>query len=205
MLDDLELGEILLEKNLMSPAQLQNARNLQKQTGGTLQQLVVKLNYVKPSVLNSIIAEEERVHSVDIDVKNIDRAAMDKIPRKLVDKYCIIALKQDEKSGIKLAMSNPNEYTVVDEISFLTGMKAEATLAPREAILKAINYFYNSDSELEDDDLEIDDDDDFDIPEGVDWEELVEKHSEKELLKGVIELLLDKDIISLQELAQKME
>ncbi|RME84891.1 MAG: hypothetical protein D6785_05055, partial [Planctomycetota bacterium] len=149
-MEDSRLAEILLEKKLITPPQLMNARNLQKATGGTLQQLVVKLNYIKQDQLNALIAEEENLHTVEIDLKRIHLKAMKKIPRKIIEKYHILPLiSEDEEELIILAMEDPNNYQPVEEVQFLTGMRVEPALASREGITKALNYYYNHPVEVE--------------------------------------------------------
>lgn len=208
-MDDNRLAELLLEKKILSPPQLMNARSLQKQTGGSLQQLIVKLNYAKSSDLNNLIAQDENLHAVEVKIENIHIEALKKIPQKIIDKYCVLPLKAEEEDSetVILAMADPNNYQALEEIQFLTGLKIEEALAPREDLSKAINYYYNHKDEIENEIREkqltsvLEDSPSL----NANLDQILHNHSQKEILKSLIKVLLQKESISIEELVENLE
>lgn len=139
MADDAKLGEILLKENLVTQAQIKTAVDFQKKVGGDLGGILVKLGYVKDSVLAEINAKSENVGAAAIDATVIDLDAVRALPRQLLEKHQVIPLKGDDASMLVLAMADPNNLAAIEEIQFLVNKNVEPAVAPKAAIRKALN------------------------------------------------------------------
>lgn len=136
---DSALGELLVRENLMTPAQLKTALEFQKSLGGDLRNIVVKLGYVKDSVLAGLVAQEENVSaSSEITADVIDFDAVRTIPRAVLEKHQVVPLKGDG-TALVLAMADPNDLRAVEEIQFLVNKPVEPAVAPKAAIRKTLN------------------------------------------------------------------
>lgn len=136
---DSALGELLVRESLMTPAQLKTALEFQKSLGGDLRNIVVKLGYVKDSVLAGLVAQEENVStSSEITADVIDFEAVRTIPRAVLEKHQIVPLKGDG-SAVVLAMADPNDLRAVEEVQFLVNKPVEPAVATKAAIRKTLN------------------------------------------------------------------
>lgn len=136
---DSALGELLVRESLMTAAQLKTALEFQKSLGGDLRNIVVKLGYVKDSVLAGLVAQEENVSaSSEITAEVIDFEAVRTIPRAVLEKHQIIPLKGDG-SSLVLAMADPNDLRAVEEVQFLVNKPVEPAVATKAAIRKTLN------------------------------------------------------------------
>jgi hypothetical protein len=136
---DTALGELLVRESLMTPAQLKTALEFQKSLGGDLRNIVVKLGYVKDSVLAGLVAQEENVSaSTEITAEVIDFEALKVIPRQVIEKHQVIPLRSDG-SSLVLAMADPNDLRAVEEIQFLVDKPVEPAVATKAAIRKTLN------------------------------------------------------------------
>ncbi|MBX3467923.1 MAG: hypothetical protein KF878_13680 [Planctomycetes bacterium] len=136
---DSALGELLVRENLMTPAQLKTALEFQKSLGGDLRNIVVKLGYVKDSVLAGLVAQEENVSaSSEITAEVLDFEAIKVIPRAVLEKHQVVPLRGDG-SAIVLAMADPNDLRAVEEIQFLVTKPVEPAVATKAAIRKTLN------------------------------------------------------------------
>ena len=197
-MDDQRLAQLLLEKKLITPPQLRNAVNLQKQTGGSLRQIVVKLNYVKPADLNALIAEVEHVNVVqNILPEKIHKEAMKKIPKRVIEKYNIAPLYHEEDEGtILLAMEDPKDFQAIEEVQFLTGMRVEPALASRSEIIKALNRYYNPPEEPSPPPAETS------LEEKI--ASLFQNHSTQDILKALLKVGIEKKLFSLEEISENV-
>ena len=133
------LGELLVQKNLMTTAQLKTALEFQKSLGGDLRNIVVKLGYVKDSVLADLVAEEENVNvSSDITADVIDFDALKVLPRTLLDKYQVVPLRSDGHSLV-LAMADPNDLRAIEDIQFRVNRSVEPAITTKQALRRALN------------------------------------------------------------------
>lgn len=136
---DSALGELLVRESLMTPAQLKTALEFQKSLGGDLRNIVVKLGYVKDSVLAGLVAQEENVSSSsEITAEVIDFEAVRTIPRAVLEKHQVVPLKGDG-SALVLAMAHPNDLRAVEEVQFLVNKPVEPAVATKAAIRKTLN------------------------------------------------------------------
>ena len=67
------------------------------------------------------------------------------IPREMMEKNEILPIKKDG-NRITLAISDPNNVAVVDEIRFMTGADVEPVLMSRRDIQRAHNQFFHQQS-----------------------------------------------------------
>ena len=136
------LGEILIQENLMTEHQLKTALDFQTTLGGDLRSIVVKLGYVKDSVLAGLVAKEEHVAaSYEITYDVIDFDALKTLPKDVLEKHQVIPLAS-EGSHLVLAMADPNDLRAMEEIQFLANRTVEPAVATKQAIRKAINQLH---------------------------------------------------------------
>lgn len=141
MSDDAKVGEVLIRENVISATQLKTAVDFQKKVGGDLKDILVKLGYVKDSVIAGILASEQNLGAatIDINANVVDVEALRTLPRALLEKHQIIPLKSDDSNTLVLAMSDPNNIAAIEEVQFLVRRMVEPAVAPKAAIRKALN------------------------------------------------------------------
>lgn len=133
------LGDLLVRENLLTEEQLRTALGLQRELGGDLRSMVVKLGYVRDSDLVNVVAQEEHVGaSMAITEDVIDFAFVERLPRELLEKHQVVPLKSDG-SALVLAMADPNDLAAIEEIQFRAGVQIEPAVATKAAIRKALN------------------------------------------------------------------
>ena len=140
--DDFRLSQELLREDLLSDAQMKTALEYQQSLGGKLAEIIRKLGFVDETRLNDFLARRERMRTIDVSNRVIDRELMSKIPRSVIEGHEVIPFRQSENT-ILLAMAEAMDYEAIEEIQFLTSCVIETALAPRSQILAAIARFYN--------------------------------------------------------------
>jgi type IV pilus assembly protein PilB len=138
---DAALGEVLVRENLMTSAQLKTALEFQKSLGGDLRTIVVKLGYVKDTVLADLVAAEEHVSAsaAELTIDVLDFDTIRAVPRAVLEKHQVVPLRSDDGGSIVLAMADPNDLRAIEEIQFLVNRPVEPAVAAKAAIRKALN------------------------------------------------------------------
>ncbi|MEZ0227766.1 MAG: hypothetical protein ACAI25_04020 [Planctomycetota bacterium] len=141
MSEDVKLGEVLIRENVISATQLKTAVDFQRKVGGDLKDILVKLGYVKDSIIAEIMASSQNLGAatIDINANVVDLDALRTLPRALLEKHQIIPLKSDDSNTLVLAMSDPNNISAIEEVQFLVRRMVEPAVAPKAAIRKALN------------------------------------------------------------------
>jgi type IV pilus assembly protein PilB len=135
------LGELLIKRNYITPDQLKRALDEQKLKGGRLESNLVRLGYIKEDELLSFLSAQYRVPSVKISKMEINPNVIKLIPSSISKKYFIIPINRIGPK-LTLAMADPSNIVVIDEIKFMTGFNVEAVVASETEIIDAIKKYY---------------------------------------------------------------
>jgi type IV pilus assembly protein PilB len=135
------LGELLIKRNYITPEQLKKASDEQKMKGGRLESNLVKLGYIKEDELLSFLSAQYRVPSVKISKMEINPNVIKLIPSSVSKKYFIIPINRVGPK-LTLAMADPSNIVVIDEIKFMTGFNVEPVVASETEIIDAVKKYY---------------------------------------------------------------
>ncbi len=135
------LGELLLKRNYITSDQLKRAIEEQRLKGGRLESNLVKLGYIKEDELLSFLSAQYRVPSVKISRMEINPNVIKLIPSSIAKKYFIIPINRVGPK-LTLAMADPSNIVVIDEIKFMTGFNVEPVVASETEIIDAIKKYY---------------------------------------------------------------
>ncbi len=135
------LAELLVKRNYITPEQLKKALDEQKLKGGRLESNLVRMGYIKEDELLSFLSAQYRVPSIKISKIEINPNVIKLIPSSTIKKYFIIPVNRVGPK-LTLAMADPSNIIVIDEIKFMTGFNVEAVVASETEIVDAIKKYY---------------------------------------------------------------
>jgi type IV pilus assembly protein PilB len=135
------LGELLIKRNYITPEQLKKASDEQKMKGGRLESNLVRLGYIKEDELLSFLSAQYRVPSVKISKMEINPNVIKLIPSSVSKKYFILPINRVGPK-LTLAMADPSNIVVIDEIKFMTGFNVEPIVASETEIIDAVKKYY---------------------------------------------------------------
>jgi type IV pilus assembly protein PilB len=138
-----KLGEILLKENLITPDQLKQALDHQKQNGGRLGNSLVKLGFLNDDEVTAILSRQYGVPSINLAYFEVDPNVTKLIPMETAMKYQVLPLSR-VGSSLTLAMVDPTNVFAMDDIKFMTGFNIEPVVASETAITEAIKKHYGS-------------------------------------------------------------
>jgi type IV pilus assembly protein PilB len=135
------LGELLVKRNYITADQLKKVLEEQKLKGGRLESNLIRLGYVKEDELLSFLSAQYRVPAVKVSKMEINPNVIKLIPSSTSKKYFIIPVNRVGPK-LTLAMADPSNIVVIDEIKFMTGFNVEAVVASETEIIDAIKKYY---------------------------------------------------------------
>lgn len=137
------IGDVLVEKGLISHEQLQSAVDKQKQLGGKqpIGEILVSMGLITERDRVMALGEQWGVEFVDLTDVLVPEDVSSLISQELARRYKMIPL---EVIGdrIKMAMKNPLDIFATDEIRLMTGKEVIPLIATEDSILLAINENY---------------------------------------------------------------
>lgn len=142
-----QLGNKLVEENLITQQQLEEALKRKKGTKEHLGEVLLKLSFISPETLNEFIARQLNIPNVDLKNYSIDPDVVSLFDDKIAKRYKIIPLFKIE-NVVTIAMVDPLDIFAIDNIKSLTNLEIEPVLGSEEGILQAINQFYGAEDYL---------------------------------------------------------
>ncbi len=128
------LGERLVQRGLLTPAQLELVYREQRQRGGNLPRVIAELALLTPDVLARVLSEEAQAPLVDINKAVVDQAALDLVPLEVCRKFRALPLTRVNGS-VMMALADPTDIRAVDALQQITGLHVEVATAPEQDIL----------------------------------------------------------------------
>jgi len=135
------LQEILIRDKLIDPEDLKKALDEQRKSGGELSKILVRLKLIAEDALTQVLSESLGLPQINISRFGIDPAILQIISKDVSQKYKVlpISLMGD---NLTLAMADPLNIFVMDNIKTLTGYKINPIIARSHDIESAIQKYY---------------------------------------------------------------
>ena len=157
-----KLGQLLVKKALITPAQLGEAmQNISVQGNGDLDTYLIEHGYVAEKDILKVESEQIGVSFMDLSEAEVDPKIVKTIPRHISEKYKVVVIGRDEKERkIVLAMANPLNIFAIDDIKMLTSSEISTVLAAESDIVQMINAGYTQLDSASDilDDMHVEED-----------------------------------------------
>jgi len=135
------LGEMLLEAGLIDELQLNAALGQQRQWGGKLGSVLIKMGFVDEQNAASVLEKQLGVKCVSLENMEIPQRALQAIKHEIAKKYCIMPLDLD-KNILSIAIADPTDVKTLDDLSFMFGVRIRPVLAFESDIKNAIARCY---------------------------------------------------------------
>jgi type IV pilus assembly protein PilB len=144
-----QLGTLLVERGLCTPAQIDAAMAEQARTGVSLGRVLVAQGILSETDLVAALAAQVGLEFVDLHERQIDPTASQSVSDALARRYQAIPIAW-EGSTLVVAMADPSNVLAIDDIRSVTGADVRVVVATRSAIEAAINKVHRLDADVED-------------------------------------------------------
>ncbi len=154
------LGELLLEAGVIDAAQLQAALGHQRQWGARLGQALVDLKLVAEADVVQALSRKYGYEVARLDALQPYslQQALRLVPREFAVRNNVLPMAADP-GAITVAMSDPTNLSVVDELRFRTGRRVRICVGGDREVAAAVRQHYPSEQVLEPIALDLDADD----------------------------------------------
>lgn len=138
---DLKLGEMLIEENIITIEQIEQALKEQKKTGELLGAILIKLGFAKEEQVLGVLSKKLGVPYVKIKEIDIKPEVIEKVPAKFACYYKLIPISI-QKNVLTIAVTNPLDLGMVDDVKLVLGYDINPVLAGERDILEGIRKYY---------------------------------------------------------------
>ncbi len=136
-----QLGELLVERGIISVHQLEKALTAQKERGGLIGEVIVDLGFAKEEDIAQALTAQYGFPYLPLSNYEINPDVVNIIPGRVARQYMLVPI---DKIGnnLTLAMSNPLNTQAVEDVELLSGCSVQTFVSTSSDIKKAIAKYY---------------------------------------------------------------
>lgn len=143
----IRIGDLLVEKNMISETQLQHSLQEQKLTGRKLGATLVELGYVEENALLNLLSAQLNIPFVELKQFRFDRELVQKLPETSARRYRVMLLREDF-DGLLLGMADPTDIFCLDELQRLLQKNIKPAVVRESELLDILDIAYTRASEI---------------------------------------------------------
>lgn len=135
------LGELMVERGIISHEQLEKALQHQKKHGGLLGEIFVELKAATEKDIAQAITAQYGFPYLPLLNYEIEAEVIKAVPENLCRKHALIPIDKIGKS-LTLAMSNPLNIQAAEDVELLTGCTVQVFVSTATEIKQCIDKYY---------------------------------------------------------------
>lgn len=138
---DKQLGELLMERGLISKQQLDEALALQKDKGGLIGEILVDLGFAKEEDIAKTLTAQYGFPYLPLSNYEVDSQIINIIPGRVARQYLLIPIDKIGEN-LTIAMSNPLNTHAIEDVELLSNCNVLVFVSTSSDIKKAITKYY---------------------------------------------------------------
>ena len=128
---DERLATVLLEEARVSPKQLEDAQKIQARDKSSLGAALVRMGVLSEADYAKLLGQLHKTQSINLEDAEISPDVINLVPAEVASKFQVIPVSRTGRQ-LTLAMSNPSNVFVIDDIKFITGCEISDWSASRQ-------------------------------------------------------------------------
>jgi hypothetical protein len=136
------IGELLVEKGVISRAQLEKALHLQRRGNRFLGQILIGMGWGSEIEIYKALSQLFHVQFVSFDNVRIEPHVVQLVPELLAVTRDILPLSVED-NRLYLIMENPRDIDVIQIVEFTTERQVKPLIAPLSQLREMIRRYYN--------------------------------------------------------------
>jgi type IV pilus assembly protein PilB len=136
-----EFTDRLLKKGIISLDQLSEAENVAKTTGATVGDVLVQMEYATAEEVAEAMAKHHKIPYVDLRTTQIADSVIELVPESVARENTIIPFSEEDGT-LRILIADPFDLETIEKLRFILNVTIETALAPKGAIVGAINKYY---------------------------------------------------------------
>jgi type IV pilus assembly protein PilB len=140
------LGDLLVEAQIVSRAQLEEILVAQKRDGRRIGTMLVEAGLVTETQVTQILSQQLSVPWVSLYHIDFSRQLLNLVSHQLAERYCLVPIFVRRVRGLGetlyVAMDDPSDEAAQREVAQWAGLPVRAMIAPPTDIRSAIRVYY---------------------------------------------------------------
>ncbi len=139
----------LLEKELVTQEQINDARSKQQGAKIPLHEVLIDMGFIKEEVVVEVAAEVFHMPICDLSAESFDPEVVKLVPYELAKRYGVFPVRI-ERNALVLAMSDPQDVIARDDLAVIAKKDIQPILCSKSVIKVFLEQHYHSDETVYD-------------------------------------------------------
>ena len=140
----LKFGEILVEENLITDAQLQEALNRQKTVRKKLGEILIDMRIISENEMLVALSKKLKFQYEDNPVQFMDASVRDLVSQHFAQNNKTLSL-YIENGTLFFATNDPLDFVTMEDLSMIAGFDTLPVISPMNTIEHGLNVLYKID------------------------------------------------------------
>lgn len=138
-----QLGELLLERGIITREQIQETLDHQKNNGGLFGEILVELGYASEEDIAQALTAQYGFPYLPLLNYEIDSEIFSLLNKDICERLTLIPV---DKIGnnLTLAMANPLNIKAIEEVEMVSGCSVQVFVSTTADVKEALNKYYSS-------------------------------------------------------------
>jgi type IV pilus assembly protein PilB len=141
------LGELLIQEKLLDNTQLKNAVDYHRKNDVGIGTAIISLGYLSEEEMAQALSRQLGYPYINLDQFEVYPDVISLIPVEIAKKYLIMPIHRI-RSFLTLAMVDPTDLDIIEDVRFRTGLSIQPVIASESGIMNAISKYYGSSDAL---------------------------------------------------------
>jgi general secretion pathway protein E len=137
----MRLGEILIQRKLITEEDLERALELQKERGDKIGKTLVDMGFIAMRDVLAALSEQLEVPLISIEAPPYVSAETEALSPRFLRQFRCLPLSREDHT-MTLAMADPLDVETIAAVRHCTGLKISTVLAPEQEIVDAIDKYF---------------------------------------------------------------
>jgi len=135
------LGELLVERRIITKKELLKALEIQKEKGGLIGEILIELGLAKEEDIAQALTAQFGFPYLPLANYDLEPDVLHSIPKNVCSQYCLIPV---DKIGnnLTVAMSNPLNSLAIEDVEELTKCTIQIFVATASDVRNAIEKYF---------------------------------------------------------------
>ncbi|MGF1766497.1 GspE/PulE family protein [Enterovibrio makurazakiensis] len=142
------LGDLLVEENIITDANLTSALNRQSETGNKLGDTLIEMGILSESKMLDFLARQLGVPLIDLSLTQVDPNAVSLLPEVHARRLRALVIGRIGNT-VRVAMSDPADLTAQESVlNLLHQYQVELLIAAEQSLINAFDRYYRRTSDI---------------------------------------------------------
>jgi type IV pilus assembly protein PilB len=136
-----EFTDLLLKQRVISLDQLNEVEEVAKTTNADVGDVLIQMEYATPEEVAQAMAKHHKIPYVDLQSANIPDSVIELVPESVARENNVLPFSEVD-GALRVLIADPFDMETTEKLRFILNRKIETALAPKTAIMGAINKYY---------------------------------------------------------------